>query len=98
MDWKSAAAHVAWNIRPFVDGKYGFSQSPEQIDNINPATEEAVCKLPAGSPSDVHEAVSVARRCFDSGCWSDTAPSNRGKVLERLAGLLVTHSTELALM
>ncbi len=96
--WHEAAGSVRWNVRPFVDGGYRESASPELVDNINPATETVLCQVPAGAPADIHEAVRVARQRFEQGCWSGLPPVRRAEVLQKLADLLVEHQAEIALL
>jgi acyl-CoA reductase-like NAD-dependent aldehyde dehydrogenase len=98
MNWRQSAAAIKWNIQPFVDGRYRPSTSAEFFDNINPATERTLCQIPVGSAADVDEAVRVARRRFDDGCWSGLSPVRRIEVLLKLAELIARHKAELALL
>jgi acyl-CoA reductase-like NAD-dependent aldehyde dehydrogenase len=97
-EWAAAAGKVNWNIRPFVGGAYRASHGSAVVENINPATEVALCEFPTGDPRDIDEAVAVARGQYEAGGWSDLAPARRGEVLIRLADLVVEHKRELALM
>jgi acyl-CoA reductase-like NAD-dependent aldehyde dehydrogenase len=98
MNWKQLAAGVSWKIEPFINGRYRRSTSTELFDNINPATETILCRVPVGNAADIDEAVRIARQRFDDGCWSELPPIHRAEILRRLADLLVEHSAELALM
>lgn len=98
MSWKESASAVRWNIHPFIDGRYRPSTSTEFFDNINPATEIVLCRVPVGNAADIDEAVRVARQRFDDGCWSELPPARRAEVLFRLANLIVAHKAELALL
>jgi acyl-CoA reductase-like NAD-dependent aldehyde dehydrogenase len=98
MNWKESAAAVRWNIQPFIDGRYRSSAAREFVDNVNPATERPLCQMPAGDEADINEAVRIARRRFDGGCWSELSPARRVHVLLKLADLVVTHKAELALL
>jgi acyl-CoA reductase-like NAD-dependent aldehyde dehydrogenase len=98
VDWPAAAAAVGWNVQPFVDGAYRGSGATELVDDVNPATEEVLCRFPAGEAADVDEAVRVARECFREGSWSGSTPMRRADVLARLADLIVEHAGELALL
>lgn len=97
-DWKERAAKVAWNVRPFIDGRYSDSSSSESFDNINPATEKALCVVSCGSVADVDRAVNIARRRFEDGCWSELPATGRAEILFRLADLMVRDKAELALL
>ena len=48
----------------------------ERIDVVNPATEEIVDSVPAGSPEDVELAVATAKRAFAE--WSKTDVEKAG--------------------
>jgi acyl-CoA reductase-like NAD-dependent aldehyde dehydrogenase len=98
MNWNESAAAVAWNIRPFIDGRYRISTSTELFDDINPATETTLCRVPVGNAADIDEAVNVARQRFNDGCWSELPPVRRAAILNRLADLIVQHKAEIALL
>lgn len=98
MNWKAAADAVRWNIQPFIDGRYRPSAAVDYFHTVNPATETHLCRAPAGNAGDIDEAVTVARRRFDDGCWSGLAPIRRAEVLLKLADLFVKHKAELALL
>lgn len=97
MNWRETAAAVIWNIRPFIDGRYKVSASTEQFENVNPATEAILCQVPVGNSADIDDAVRVARRRFNDGCWSELPPIRRAEALAKLADLIVEHKAELAL-
>jgi acyl-CoA reductase-like NAD-dependent aldehyde dehydrogenase len=98
MNWKDAAVKIQWNIQPFIDGRYRPSNSTEFFNKINPASEMVLCQCPVGTALDVDEAVRVARRRFEEGCWSELTSLQRADVLRRLADLIVAHKSELALL
>ncbi|WP_405140566.1 aldehyde dehydrogenase family protein [Sphaerisporangium sp. NBC_01403] len=78
----------------YVQGAWVPSSSGEGIDVVNPATEEVVDRVPAGSAEDVGRAVSAARDAFHE--WSVTAPAERGKILRAAADLLKARAEEIA--
>ncbi|HEY4214135.1 MAG TPA: aldehyde dehydrogenase family protein [Steroidobacteraceae bacterium] len=98
MNWKDSVTTIRWNVRPFIDGRYRSSNSTEFFNNINPATETTLCQIAVGDSSDIDEAVRVARKRFNDGCWSELQPMHRVKVLLRLADLIVQHKAEFALL
>jgi len=98
MSWREAARAVPWNIQPFIDGRYRSSNATAFFTNINPASETVLCQFPVGTALDVDEAVRVARRRFEEGCWSELTSLKRADVLRRLADLVVEHKAELALL
>ncbi|MGV9381087.1 aldehyde dehydrogenase family protein [Nonomuraea sp. NPDC003707] len=78
----------------YIGGSWTASASDESIDVVNPATEEIIDRVPAGSPDDVESAAGAARKAFPG--WSETAASERGKLLGAAAELLKQRSEEIA--
>ncbi|TDD46767.1 aldehyde dehydrogenase family protein [Nonomuraea terrae] len=78
----------------YIGGSWTASASDEPIEVVNPATEEIIDRVPAGSPDDVEAAVEAARRAFPA--WSQTAAAERGKLLGEAAELLKQRSDEMA--
>ncbi|QFU86436.1 aldehyde dehydrogenase family protein [Amycolatopsis sp. YIM 10] len=70
----------------YVDGKWIASAGSETIDVVNPATEEVIDRVPAGTAADVDAAVAAARRAFDG--WSATPAEQRCAYLGQLAAKL----------
>src|SRR5690242_2605819 len=98
MEWADSAATVSWKIEPFIAGNYRRSSETQCFEDINPANETVLCRVPIGSAADIDEAVRVARRRFNDGCWSSLTPGKRAEVLFKLADLILEHKSELALM
>ncbi|MEU7811374.1 aldehyde dehydrogenase family protein [Pseudonocardia sp. NPDC049154] len=67
----------------YVDGAWTASASAERVEVLNPATEERIGDVPAGSPADVDLAVAAARRALEG--WAATDPGERAKLVSRLA-------------
>ncbi|MFC4062544.1 aldehyde dehydrogenase family protein [Planomonospora corallina] len=78
----------------YLNGAWQPSASGESIDVVNPATEELIDRVPAGSPDDVEAAVAAARAALP--VWSGTAPAERGKVLAAAASLIRERSDQIA--
>lgn len=98
MSWKELAAARAWRVQPFIDGTWRSSRAGECYDNINPASEAVLCRAPVGSAADIDDAVLIARRRFEDGCWSELAPARRAEILNDLADLIAENKAELALL
>jgi acyl-CoA reductase-like NAD-dependent aldehyde dehydrogenase len=98
MSWRELARAVKWNVQPFIDGRYRPSASTGLIENIDPASETLLCSFPVGSSADVDDAVRIARRRFEEGCWSEWPAARRAQVLLKLADLIVTRKASLALL
>jgi acyl-CoA reductase-like NAD-dependent aldehyde dehydrogenase len=82
----------------FVDGAYVDAASGATFDCVSPGTGRVIAQVAACEAEDVDRAVAGARRAFESGVWSRTAPKQRKKVLQRFAALIEEHADELALL
>ena len=82
-------------IRQFyIDGQWVAPSSEAVIAFDNPATEEEIGTISAGTSSDVDRAVAAARRAF--GSFSTTSPEERRALLGRILTLLDARAEELA--
>lgn len=54
------------NLQFYINGAWVDPATPEVIDVINPATEESVGQISAGSAADVNKAVAAAKAAFES--------------------------------
>jgi betaine-aldehyde dehydrogenase len=61
---------------------------------VNPATEESIATLPSAGIEETDAAVARARAAFPA--WRAVAPSDRARLLRRLASLVEEHGEELA--
>ncbi|MCH2114808.1 MAG: aldehyde dehydrogenase family protein [Pirellulales bacterium] len=74
------------------------SRSDRWVEIVNPATESVHASVPHADPQDVAHAVETARHAFDHGPWTKMMPSERGKLLYRLAELIAENTDEIALL
>lgn len=72
----------------FIDGKWVDSLSGKTFESINPATGEINGYVAEADTEDVNLAVKAARRAFESGPWAEMAPSDRGRLLNKVAQAL----------
>src|SRR5687767_15201737 len=88
------------DIRPsyglFIDGEF-VDGTGEAFKTVNPATEEVLTEVSAGSEADVDRAVAAARRAF-TRTWGHMRPADRGKYLFRIARLLQERAREFAVL
>lgn len=80
-----------------IGGQWVESTSGQQIDSINPATGELLCRFAQGNAQDVDRAVAAARRAFE-GPWSRFTPHERRKLLLRVHDAILDNFEELALI
>jgi aldehyde dehydrogenase (NAD+) len=79
----------------YIDGQWVSSSGTEMIEVENPATEQIIGRVPAGTPADVDRAVAAARAAFEG--WAATSPEERGKYLSRLHDAMASRQEEVAL-
>jgi aldehyde dehydrogenase (NAD+) len=77
-----------------IGGAWVAPASDGTIDVENPATEEVIGCVPAGTAEDVHRAVAAARGAFDG--WAGTSAAERGAVLRRLSDALTARAGDIA--
>jgi len=63
---------------------------------VNPATEQLLAELETAGVEETDRAVAAARAAFPA--WRAVAPTDRARLLRRLAGLVEDHREELALL
>jgi aldehyde dehydrogenase (NAD+) len=81
--------------RMLIDGNWVEAGDGKSFKSLNPATGEAWCEIPEATAEDVNRAVEAAHRAFSEGPWPSMLPSERGRLLRRLADLLAAKSEEL---
>jgi aldehyde dehydrogenase (NAD+) len=69
----------------YIDGQWTEGTAQESADVINPATEEVIASVPVATSKDVEAAVAAARTAFDSGPWPQMTPTERAKIMLRMA-------------
>ncbi len=82
----------------FIDGKWVGAKSGETFEVDNPATEEIIARVPLGTKEDARHAIEAARNAFDNGDWSSKTPSDRSKILWRLADVVESNTKRIARM
>jgi acyl-CoA reductase-like NAD-dependent aldehyde dehydrogenase len=95
---EDAVTTLSIRSQAFVDGDYVDAASGATFDCVSPGTGRVIAQVAACDSADVDRAVAGARRAFESGVWSRTAPKQRKKVLQRFAALIEEHADELALL
>ncbi|MFM8841843.1 MAG: aldehyde dehydrogenase family protein, partial [Actinomycetota bacterium] len=88
---------IAPSYDHFINGKFVASKSGKRFATINPATEEVLTKVAAGSVADVDAAVKAARNAYVK-VWSKMPAKERGKYLYRIARLMQERAREFAVL
>jgi betaine-aldehyde dehydrogenase len=80
----------------FIDNVFRDSSSKQRLASVNPATEATIAEISAGTPSDVHDAVTAAHRAFESGPWPRLSGSDRAVKLREIADQITARRAKLA--
>ena len=78
----------------YLGGEWVAPSSAETIAVENPATEQVLAHVPAGTAADVDRAVAAARAAFDG--WARTPMAERAAVLDRLHTALAARAGDIA--
>jgi succinate-semialdehyde dehydrogenase/glutarate-semialdehyde dehydrogenase len=77
-----------------IGGEWRQGAAHEELEVVNPATEDVVDSVPSATPEDVELAVATAKRAF--GEWSRTDVERRAAILAKAAALIEENAKELA--
>ncbi|MHB1930050.1 MAG: aldehyde dehydrogenase family protein, partial [Acidimicrobiales bacterium] len=80
-------------LRNFVDGGSVDAKDGRTTDIIDPSTGEAYGTAPLSGPEDVDAAYRAAATAFET--WRDTTPSERQRMLLKLADAMESRADEL---
>ena len=79
-----------------IGGEWRRAASAEEIEVVNPATEEVVASVPSGEPADVEFAVATAKGAFPG--WAATDVEERAAILAKAAELIEANAKALAVV
>ena len=77
-----------------IGGEWRRAASSEEIEVVNPATEDVVGSVPSAAPADVELAVATAKRAFPE--WAATDVEKRAQILAEAAALIEERAKDLA--
>ncbi|MBQ0850186.1 MULTISPECIES: aldehyde dehydrogenase family protein [Streptomyces] len=78
----------------YIDGAWRPAAGPDTIAVVNPADEQLIAHVPAGTIEDVDAAVRAARAAFPA--WAATPPAERAARIGALRDVLVARKDEIA--
>ncbi|WP_288376813.1 aldehyde dehydrogenase [uncultured Pseudomonas sp.] len=96
--WQQQAAKLTFRDQAMIGGRFVAAAGGATFDAINPATNQLLARVAACTSEDVDRAVASARQAFEQGPWARMAPTERKRVMLRLAELMLAHREELALL
>jgi aldehyde dehydrogenase (NAD+) len=80
----------------FVGGEWVPARERDVLTVVDPATEQPVATVPAGTAEDVDAAVAAARSAFEG--WASRTPADRAALLSAVADALELRTDEIALL
>ncbi|MBI1389750.1 MAG: aldehyde dehydrogenase family protein [bacterium] len=89
-------AFLASPKQNLIDGRWIDAASSKTFAVHDPATGDVIAHAAAGDAPDIAAAVAAARKAFDEGPWRRMTPSERGKIVWKIADLLEDHLEEFA--
>ena len=93
------SAEAAFALPPgklFIGGAWTDARSGQTFETINPATNQVLARIASAGPEDLDAAVAAARKAFEGGAWPKMTPAERGRILWRMADLLMAKADEVA--
>jgi phenylacetaldehyde dehydrogenase len=80
----------------YINGEWRSGRTSNRLSVFDPATGQSISTVVNASAADVDDAVRAARAAFEHGVWSGLPPSERERVLLKLADLVESNAEELA--
>jgi gamma-glutamyl-gamma-aminobutyraldehyde dehydrogenase len=97
-DWEARVSTLTLPSAAYVGGAQVGAVDGKTFANFSPTTGDVLNDVVSSDEADVDRAVAAARAAYEQGDWAKSAPSDRKKVLLRLAGLIRANAEELALL
>ena len=82
----------------FIDGRFVAPRSGVYVPSYDPTTAEPWYEFAQGDADDVDAAVASARAALANPAWRRLTQTDRGKLVRRLADLMLAHADELAMI
>jgi len=87
---------VSRKHKMLINGKWVDAASGKRFPTYNPATGEVLAEIAEGDRKDIDRAVEAARNAFENGPWPRLTPSERGRMIWKLADLIEQNLEEFA--
>ncbi|MAY61834.1 MAG: aldehyde dehydrogenase [Rhizobiales bacterium] len=91
---KAAIQHIPHLHDLYIAGRWQPATGGQQIQMIEPSTGEVIGTIACGTAGDIDRAVIAARNAFEK-TWRLIAPAERGRMMARLAALILQNEDEL---
>jgi phenylacetaldehyde dehydrogenase len=93
---QNVSSFVSKTQKILINGKWVEAVSGKTFPTYNPATGDTLSRVAEGDKEDVDRAVKAARAAFDNGPWLKITPSERGRMIWKIADLIDKHLEEFA--
>ncbi|GLS23218.1 aldehyde dehydrogenase [Labrys miyagiensis] len=80
----------------FIDGRFVAPKNGNYIESFDPTTGESWYHLAEADAADVDAAVAAASAAFRNPAWRRMTQTDRGRLVRKLADLVLEHADELA--
>lgn len=92
---KTPSTTVEQPLGLFINNEYVKGAEGKTFETVNPADEKVITSVHEATEKDVDTAVAAARAAFE-GEWRRVTPSDRGRLLNKLADLIERDIEQLA--
>jgi len=92
----ATAAELRARETVFIGGEWVEPSGADEIEVVNPTSEETIATVPGCTPVEVDRAVEAAREAFEG--WSRTPREERARLIGAIAAGLEARADELAAM
>lgn len=96
--WTALKEQITFEGRAFINGQLVDAKDKATFENFSPIDNGLLCNVASCDEADANDAVSAARAAFESGAWSELAPSERKQTLQAFADVIQENAEELALL
>lgn len=79
----------------YIDGQWSDGETATTMSCVNPATGTDWATFAAANVADVNQAVAAAKRALDDPAWRNLTPTQRSKLLHKLADLVEASAQKL---
>jgi phenylacetaldehyde dehydrogenase len=93
---QNVSRFVAKTHKILINGKWVEAASGKTFPTYNPATGDTLSRVAEGDREDIDRAVKAARTAFETGPWRKISPSQRGRMIWKIADLIDKHLEEFA--
>jgi len=97
-DWQARAASAQLRTQAFINGQYVDALSGKTFARVSPRDGQVFAHIAECDKEDVDLAVKAARTAFEDGRWANMKPSERKRIIVKLAQLMRDNLEELALL